>query len=45
MQDNASIHTCKLVKAQLESWQQQGLFFFQLPAYCSEMNLIEGNRP
>jgi len=42
VQDNASIHTCKLVKAQLEQWQQQGLFFFQLPPYCSEMNLIEG---
>lgn len=42
VQDNASIHTCKLVKSHLATWQEQGLFLFQLPPYCSEMNLIEG---
>lgn len=42
VQDNASIHTCKLVKAQIQAWQEQGLYLFQLPPYCSEMNLIEG---
>ncbi|MEM7761393.1 MAG: transposase [Cyanobacteria bacterium P01_A01_bin.40] len=42
LQDNASIHTCKLVKTHLATWQEQGLFLFQLPPYCSAMNLIEG---
>jgi putative transposase len=40
-QDNASIHTSKVVKQRLPIWQAQGLDFFQLPPYCSEMNLIE----
>lgn len=42
VQDNASIHTSKAVRAQLPIWQAQGLFLFQLPKYCSEMNPIEG---
>lgn len=42
VQDNASIHTSRAVRAYIDEWQQQGLFFFQLPKYCSEMNLIEG---
>ena len=42
VQDNAPIHTSKAVQAQLEGWRQQGLIFFQLPKYCSELNLIEG---
>lgn len=41
VQDNASIHTSKAVKQQIPRWQAQGLYFFQLPAYCSEMNRIE----
>lgn len=42
VQDNASIHTSCAVRAEVEQWQKQGLFLFQLPKYCSEMNLIEG---
>jgi len=42
VQDNASIHTSRAVQAQLPQWQQQGLYCFQLPKYCSEMNPIEG---
>ena len=41
VQDNASIHTSKVVRQRLPIWQAQGLEFFQLPPYCSEMNLIE----
>lgn len=41
VQDNASIHTSKAVRDKLPSWQAQGLEFFQLPPYCSEMNPIE----
>ena len=42
VQDNGPIHTSKLVRQQCARWQDQGLFIFFLPAYCSEMNLIEG---
>ena len=42
VQDNASIHTSKLVRQRIPVWQAQGLYFFQLPKYCSEMNPIEG---
>lgn len=41
VQDNASIHTSQAVRARLPIWQAQGLEFFQLPPYCSEMNRIE----
>lgn len=41
VQDNSSIHTRQLVQQQWERWQQQGLFLFFLPPYCSEMNPIE----
>jgi hypothetical protein len=41
VQDNASTHTSKAVRARLPVWQAQGLEFFQLPPYCSEMNPIE----
>ena len=41
VQDNGSIHTRQLVQQQWERWQQQGLFLFFLPPYCSEMNPIE----
>jgi len=41
VQDNASIHTSKAVRARLPVWQAQGLEFFQLPPYCSEINPIE----
>lgn len=42
VQDNGPIHTSLLVRQQWGRWQEQGLFIFFLPAYCSEMNLIEG---
>jgi hypothetical protein len=42
VQDNGSLHTSKIVRAQWSRWQEQGLFIFFLPAYCSEMNPIEG---
>lgn len=42
VQDNASIHTSRAVRDEIAQWQQQGLLLFQLPKYCSEMNLIEG---
>ena len=41
VQDNGSIHTRQLVQQQWDRWQQQGLFLFFLPPYCSEMNPIE----
>ncbi len=41
VQDQGSIHTCQLAKAQQEIWQRQGLYIFFLPKYCSEMNQIE----
>lgn len=40
-QDNAPIHTSKVVQQQIPIWQQQGLYLFQLPKYCSQMNPIE----
>lgn len=42
VQDNGPIHKSKLVRQQWARWQEQGLFIFFLPAYCSEMNPIEG---
>lgn len=42
VQDNAPIHTSKAVQSELEGWRRQGLVLFQLPKYCSELNLIEG---
>ena len=42
VQDNAPIHTSKAVQTELEGWRQKGLVLFQLPKYCSELNLIEG---
>lgn len=41
VQDNGPVHTCKKVKEQWPQWQEQGLYFFFLPKYCSEMNPIE----
>jgi len=40
-QDNSSIHICKVVKDKISEWEAKGLFLFQLPPYCSEMNPIE----
>ena len=41
VQDNAPIHMSKAVQQQIAGWEAQGLYFFQLPKYCSEMNPIE----
>lgn len=41
VQDNGSLHTSLLVRQQWLRWQEQGLFVFFLPPYCSEMNPIE----
>lgn len=41
VQDNGPVHTCKQVKERWDQWQEQGLYFFFLPKYCSELNPIE----
>ncbi len=41
VQDNGPIHLSKASQSQSEQWQAQGLFLFQLPKYCSQMNPIE----
>ncbi len=41
VQDNGSLHTSQLIRQQWSRWQVQGLFFFFLPPYWSEMNPIE----
>lgn len=41
VQDNGSLHRSQLVQQQWSRWQEQGLFIFFLPPYCSQMNLIE----
>lgn len=42
VQDNGSIHTSKVTRQHWAEWEAQGLYVFFLPAYCSEMNPIEG---
>ena len=39
--DCASWHTSKVVKQQLERWEEKGLFIFYLPPYSPHLNLIE----
>lgn len=41
VQDNGSLHKSKLVRQQWQRWQEQGLYLFFLPPYCSDMNPIE----
>lgn len=41
VQDNGPIHRCKEVQQLWSKWQDQGLYIFFLPKYCSEMNPIE----
>ncbi|AFZ22329.1 hypothetical protein Mic7113_6768 (plasmid) [Allocoleopsis franciscana PCC 7113] len=41
VQDNGSIHTSTPVQQKWAQWEAQGLYLFFLPAYCSQMNLIE----
>lgn len=39
--DRASFHTANIVKAKIEEWKERELYLQFLPAYCSELNLIE----
>ena len=41
VQDNEPIHKCQEVKQLGSKWEEQGLYIFLLPKYCSEMNPIE----
>jgi putative transposase len=41
VQDNGPIHTSKATRQRWADWQEQGLYLFFLPKYCSEMNPIE----
>ena len=41
VQDNGYLHKSRLVQQQWPRWQEQGLFIFFLPPYCSGMNPIE----
>lgn len=41
VQDNGSSHTAKIVREKHKDWENQGLYIFFLPKYCSEMNRIE----
>jgi len=38
VQDNGSVHTSQVTQQQWQRWQEQGLFLFFLPQYCSQMN-------
>ena len=42
VQDNGPIHKSKAVRQKWSEWEAQNLYMFFLPAYCSEMNPIEG---
>ena len=42
VQDNGSIHKSKVTQQKWAEWEAYGLYMFFLPAYCSEMNPIEG---
>lgn len=39
--DNASPHTSAKFQSHIETWEERGLFFYFLPPYCPELNLIE----
>lgn len=41
VQDNGSLHVNGAVQEHWQRWQQQGIYPFWLPPYCSEMNRIE----
>ncbi len=41
VQDNSPIHTSKAVQQKWHEWEEQGLYLFFLPKYCSQMNPIE----
>lgn len=39
--DNAKIHHSKLFKSWMPYWQSRGLYFFYLPPYSPQLNIIE----
>lgn len=39
--DNFSVHKSKAVQKHWEQWRKQGLYFFFLPPYSSELNAVE----
>jgi transposase len=39
--DNASVHTAKIIKAQLKFWQTRGLYIFYLSTYSPQLNIAE----
>ena len=39
--DNASMHTSRLFKSNIEKWEEKGLYLLYLPPYSPELNLIE----
>ncbi len=41
VQDNGPIHRCHEVQKLWSKWENQGLYIFFLPNYCSQMNPIE----
>jgi putative transposase len=40
--DNAPFHTAGVVREREEDWEARGLVLYRLPAYCPQLNLIEG---
>jgi len=39
--DNAPVHTSNDFQNQIEEWEEKGLYFYFLPPYSPELNLIE----
>jgi len=40
--DNAPFHTAGVIREREEEWEARGLTLYRLPAYCPQLNLIEG---
>ncbi len=40
--DNAPFHKGEMIKERRAAWEAKGLFLRYLPAYCPQLNLIEG---
>jgi putative transposase len=40
--DNASFHTAGMIREREGEWEEKGLVLYRLPAYCPQLNLIEG---
>ena len=39
--DNARIHTSRIIKERIKTWQQRGLYIFYLPRYSPHLNIVE----